>query len=78
MKQRPRRKQGLVMALGALAGMGRADVIAIIMLAARAMGPFRPELLRQRLHAALFRSIAFLPIQQVGFHYSHDSISLCH
>ena len=54
-KQRPRRKRGLVMALGALVGMARADDIAMIMPAARATESFRPALLRQRLHAGFFR-----------------------
>lgn len=58
-KQRPRRNRGLVMALGTLAGMARADDIAMI-------AP-----------AGFFRSLSFLPTQQVsGFQCPHDSIFL--
>jgi hypothetical protein len=41
--------------------------------AARATEPFRPALLRQRLRTSFFRSIPFLPIQQISFQFSHDS-----
>lgn len=72
-KQRSRRERGLVMALGAFAGMARGDDIAMIMPAAQATEPFRPALLRQRLGAGFFRSLPFLPVKQVGFRRFHDS-----
>lgn len=73
MKQRARRERGLVMASGAIAGMARADGVAMIMPATRATKPFRPALSRQRLDAGFFASLPFLPGQQVGFHRFHDA-----
>ena len=61
------------MTLGALVGVACADDITMIMPAARATEPFRPALLRQRLRTSFFRSIPFLPIQQISFQFSHDS-----
>ena len=61
------------MALGAFVTVARGDGIAMIMPAARATEPFRPALLRQRLGAGFFRSVPFLPVQQVSFCRLHDS-----
>ncbi len=63
------------MAPGAFAGMARGDSISMIMPAARATEPFRPALLRQRLSTGFFRSIPFLPVQQIRFRRFHDPIS---
>lgn len=60
------------MALGAFVGMARGDGIFMIMPATRAAESFRPALLRQRLNTGFFRSIPFLPVQQVGFRRLHD------
>lgn len=73
MKQRPSRERSLVMTLGAFVTVARGDGIAMIMSTSRTTESFRPALLRQRLGAGLFRSVPFLPVQQVRFRRIHES-----
>ncbi len=63
------------MAEGTFVGMARGDGISMVMPAARATEPFRLALLRQRLITGFFRSIPFLPAQQICFRRFHGPIS---
>jgi hypothetical protein len=61
------------MTMGAFVTVARGDGIAVIVSATRTTKPFRPALLRQHLGAGCFRTVPFLPVQQIRFCRLHDS-----
>lgn len=61
------------MTLGACITVARGDGIAMIMSTSRTTESFRLASLRQCAGAGFFRSLPFLPIQQVRFRRIHES-----